>query len=100
MTLSPKQRATVERLLESMWARLEFDDALALAIEERTGKEAEPGASYTVEDYDRAREIFAICHQNRPIRHCSGRRSIMGGCRIANCTPRFLEFGRRGRWNG
>ena len=54
----------IETVLRGLERALAWDDAVGLAIKERTGREPEPGADYTAADEQRAREIMRQCWHN------------------------------------
>lgn len=52
---------TLQQQADALRLALAFDDALLLAIAERTGAPAEPGDAYTPIDHDRAKQILETC---------------------------------------
>ncbi len=54
-------RPAIQNLIDGLRRMLPWEDAIALAIEERTGKESEEEATYTVGDAQRANEIMRQC---------------------------------------
>lgn len=63
MPLPPSSRLAFQQQADAIRLVLAYDDALKLALQERTGFEAQPGDAYTAEDAARAREILARCYR-------------------------------------
>lgn len=57
----PLPRPARQQQIDALRLVLAMDDALLLAIEERTGAPAQPGDAYTAEDYERAKQILETC---------------------------------------
>jgi hypothetical protein len=56
----PESLTTLESLGNQLGRFLAFQEAIGLAVEERTGAPAPDECSYTAADFDRAEEILAL----------------------------------------